>query len=316
MATSGSTDFGLNRNEIISAAARKLGVIAAGQGETLSDDAMTDFNQALNMMVKHWATKGIRVWTIKEATLFPVAGTRQYGLGGGATAHCTETYVQTTLSAAEASGQTALSVTADDGISAGDQIGIMLDSGAFHWTTVSGAPAGDVVTVASALTGDAAAGNAVFAYTSRISRPLAITAVRRHNFTTLTDNDIGPPIARNDYQAKPNKESSGVVNEVFYDPQRATGYLYLWQVPASPITELVKFTWRKLIEDFDAATDDPDFPQEWIMTLVFNLAVVMAPEYDVPPAKFDQLVGLAAQFLDDVSGFDREAESVFFFPGR
>lgn len=316
MATSGSTDFSVDLTNIIKGAARKIGVIA--QGETLSAAAFSDFKDALNMMVKRWAAIDIRVWTVREATLFPQPGQIRYGLGGSATDHCTESYVQTTLSAAEAAGQVALSVTSDDGILDNDHIGIVLDSGSVHWSTVGGTPAGDVVTIDDALPSAAAAGAAVFAYTTRLVRPIRIpdspSAVRRHGIASGNDVPIGPPISRLDYQARPYKTTRGVITEVFYDPQLSTGYLTLWQAPASPLADLVKFTWHKPIEDFDSASDNPDLPQEWIDTLIFNLAVTMAPEYDVPTQKFAQVAALAEQFLDEVKGADRENEAVCFQP--
>ena len=64
----------------------------------------------------------------------------------------------------------------------------------------------------------------------------------------------------------------------------------------------------------DAAGDNPDLPQEWIDTLIYNLAVVTASKFDVPTERLSNIKTLADEFLDDVSGFDREAESLYFQP--
>jgi hypothetical protein len=69
--------------------------------------------------------------------------------------------LRTTLDGAEATGQTTLSVTSTTGIAIGDKVGIMLDSGVMQWSSVVSFVAGDTITVADALTGDAANGNAV-----------------------------------------------------------------------------------------------------------------------------------------------------------
>ena len=122
---------------------------------------------------------------------------------------------------------------------------------------------------------------------------------------------ISPPLARLDYQALPNKAQTGIINQVFYDPQLSTGYLYLWNPPSS-VTDLLKFTWHRPIQDFDAAGNNPDLPQEWIRTLVWNLADEMTAEYDVPLDKADRITARAAKYLDNVAGFDREAESLSF----
>lgn len=69
--------------------------------------------------------------------------------------------LSTTLSGAEASGQTTLSMTSITGIASGDIVGIYLDSGATHWTTVNGSPSGGTIVVTDALPSDAASGNRV-----------------------------------------------------------------------------------------------------------------------------------------------------------
>lgn len=312
MATSGSTDFSATRTDLIRQAALKLHAIDIN--ETMSSQMVSDFSFALNAMVKRWSAKGVHVWTTREATLFPQPAQIKYALATSSTDHCTESYVATTLSAAEAAGQTALSVTDDDGISNADYIGIVLDAGSIHWSTVSGAPAGDVVTIADALPTAAAAAQPVFAYTTKIVRPLRIVDARRYNIAGARETPIAPMMARLDYQSLPNKTQAGIVNQCFYDPQLATGYLYLWQAPPTTITDLLKFTWHRPIEDFDAAGDNPDLPQEWIDTLIYNLAVAKAVDFDVPTERFAMVKGLADEFLDDVTGFDREAESIYFQP--
>lgn len=311
MATSGSTDFSANLTEIIEGAARKIQVIAAGETMTARD--FDSFQKGLNALIKQWSATDVHIWTTKEGVLFPAVNQVKYALASSSSDHATEEHVATTVSAAEAAGQTALSVTDDDDIAAADHIGIILDDGTMHWSTVSGTPAGNVVTIADALPSAAAAGNAVFAYTTPLVRPLKIVDWRRYNIASGLDIPMGEPIARGDYFNLPDKTSTGVINSICYDRQRSVGQLYLWKSLAR-VTDLVKFTWHKPIEDFDSANDDPDFPQEWILCLQLNLAVFMSPEYDVPPEKFNQVAALASDTLDDLRGADREAESVFFQP--
>ena len=45
---------------------------------------------------------------------------------------------------------------------------------------------------------------------------------------------------------------------------------------------------------------------------VWNLALEMAPEYKVADATYGRIERLAMKYLDDVAGFDREAESIEF----
>ena len=309
MATSSSSDFNRTRDQIIARAGRIIGAFKAG--ETMGAQEVTDFSEALNAMVKRWsATPGMLTWAMSEATLFPQAAQSQYAVAVNGADHCTLSYYATTISSTEAGGQTVLSVTATTGMTVADYIGVVLDTGSMQWSTIS-SKTSNTVTIADALTSQAAAGNAVFSYTTKIPRPMRLLdkpgAVRRYDIASGIEIPIGPPMARSDYQMLTNKSQSGIVNRVFYDPQLSTGYLYLWSPPRT-VTSLVKFTFQRPIQDFDAAADNPDLPQEWIDPLVWNLADVLAMEYDVPAERADRISVRAAKYLSDVSGPDREPE--------
>ena len=312
MTTSGSSDFNRTRNQIIMRAGRLTGAIRAGA--TMKAQDVSDFSEALNAMVKRWsATPGLHVWTATEATLFPQVDQVRYALGTGSTDHATQTYYATEVTSGTLSGATSISVDDTTNITALDYIGIVVDDGTLHWSTVA-SKTSTSVTINDALDDDASAGAAVFTYTTKIVRPLKIVDAQRYNIASQIDTSLGDLLARGDYQALPNKTQSGTINQVFYDPQLTLGYLFLWN-PPSAITDLIKFTWYRPIQDFDAAGDNPDLPQEWIDALVYNLALMMAPEYDTPRDKIDGPFGIGAmavKYLDDVAGFDREAESVFF----
>jgi hypothetical protein len=69
--------------------------------------------------------------------------------------------VDTTLSVAAAASATTITVASATGISSGDMIAVLLDDDTTHFTTVSGAPAGNVVTLTVAMPGAAAIGRDV-----------------------------------------------------------------------------------------------------------------------------------------------------------
>jgi hypothetical protein len=309
MATSGTTSFAANRDQLITQALRLVNAVPAG--ETPSDILIQDTAFMLNAMVKHWQARGIHLWTVREATLFPQVNQRAYQIGTGATDHVAETYVQTELSANAVLGAGTISLLSAAGIASGNQIGIQLDDGTIFWTTVNGAPAGVVVTLANVLTDSARVGLDVFAYDVNIPRPLRVPLARRHNIVSKLDTPL-TPLSRRNFHDLPNKDQpGGSVNSWWYDPQLVRGILNIWQMP-DVVRDLIKFTWYKPIYDFNAAADTPDLPQEWILTLMFNLAVTIAPGHDVPEKKFQQLVTQGASYLDEVSGWDREPESVEF----
>ena len=87
----------------------------------------------------------------------------------------------------------------------------------------------------------------------------------------------------------------------------------MWVWPAPPdYTNFINFTWYRPIMDFTAPSNIPDLPQEWLNALIWNLAIEMAPEYDVPDSVFNRVQAKAAEKLALVSGWDKEPESVNF----
>ena len=75
MATSGTSILTATRDQII----RQAGLLiqAFGAGLTPSATTVNDFAFNLNAMVKRWQAKGIHIWTVSEATLFPQPGQYQ-----------------------------------------------------------------------------------------------------------------------------------------------------------------------------------------------------------------------------------------------
>lgn len=307
MPTSGSADFTINRNDILNTALVLCGY--ADPDETPSGNDYTNSSRLLNLMVKAWMAKGINLWAMKEATLFLSVGTASYSLGPSGT-HCTNAYVHTTLSADAASSATSIQIASATGMSNADNIGIVLNDGSIHWATISGAPS-TTTTIASGLTSAASSGNVVFAYTTKINRPQRIISAYRRSISGQ-DTPI-ELIARSDYAELSDKSTEGKPIQAFYDPQLTNGTLYLWSTP-DLATDVVRFWHSRPLEDFDSATDNPDFPIEWGEALIYGLADRLCDFYRAPLATKQQIRVLAAEKLDEAMSYDSEPVSVFFQP--
>lgn len=83
MTTSGSTLFELNRNQLIEAAMRKLGVLAKGQTPDTED--YTNGTIALNAVVAELQTIGMPLWARVQYTFPLVAAQAVYTIGVGQT---------------------------------------------------------------------------------------------------------------------------------------------------------------------------------------------------------------------------------------
>lgn len=83
MAISNTYNFSTTRDDIIKGALRILGVIS--QGQTPDTAQVTDSAEALNMLIKAWASEGLPIWIIKKQSITLSSGVNSYSIGLGET---------------------------------------------------------------------------------------------------------------------------------------------------------------------------------------------------------------------------------------
>lgn len=81
MATSGSSNFSLARDDIITEALQLTGVI--GDHQTPTANQLTSCARTLNMLIKHWQVDGLQLFRRKEYTITLVAADKDYIFGSG-----------------------------------------------------------------------------------------------------------------------------------------------------------------------------------------------------------------------------------------
>lgn len=142
------------------------------------------------------------------------------------------------------------------------------------------------------------------------ARPLRLLSCRREDSSgNEVEIDV---VSREEYKSLPTKNTQQPANMVYYDPQLANGVLYVWPTGTTG-NILLNLTFQRPLEDFDATSDTPDFPQEWYLALVKNLAVVLYPQFK-SSIDFAILKSEAANLLAELRGWDQEQVSVFFGP--
>jgi hypothetical protein len=280
---------------------RKTGVY--DPGEEPSPEESADAVLALQVMVKEWATQGIDVPWRETVTLFLQPGTQSYRIGPTGD-HATTSYVETTLAASASASATTLSLTSTTGLTAADYIGVKLDDGSIHWTTIVN-PA--TTSITTGLASAAAAGNAVYAYTTKANRPQKVVyAHRRDEDDQDTPVELIGDIA---YRGLSNKSSTGPVTQCFYQPTLDNGTLFVWGTGGPDKLLLIC---QPLVDDFDAASNNPQFPIEWAGALIYGLASELAPEYGLPLKERNDLMRRAAMKLESLLNYDVENASVIF----
>jgi hypothetical protein len=326
VATSGDKTWSLTRNDIIHAALRKIGEFDSADGPSTPE--YTDAALALNAITKELAAEGTGLWLRQTVVLFLYQGVHRYqsGESGWNIANRTN-YRRNTIASDEAAAQTVISIN-DASWADGEttlaaasvykptsgNIGIRLDSGIMHWTTISAVGA-NTVTIASALPTQASAGRQVYTYTAGITKPLRLVAAYRRDV-----NRIDTPVrivGRQEYEALSQKYSSGPPLVVHFDAKRLKPEIFVWPVQNGFDVDELHLVTEHYVDDFDAANNDMDFPAEWGNALIWLLAAELSFEYGVDPQTRVQLMRVAdSKKLTLLHTMDVENASVMFAPSE
>jgi len=142
-----------------------------------------------------------------------------------------------------------------------------------------------------------------------IARPLEIEEIRR-----VDSDGVEYPvnlIGYDEYMNYPEKDETGSVIQACYRKQRTDGTLYIW--PVSDTAEYLKFTAKMPFDDFDASTDDADFPPECYRAVKYNVAADLADEkrYNVSMEDRAWLSRKAEESKYALEGFDTETGSLY-----
>jgi hypothetical protein len=123
-------------------------------------------------------------------------------------------------------------------------------------------------------------------------------------------------VSKQEYNVLGSKFSTGTANTIFYDPRSLNGILYVYLTPdlnASTNIEL-HLVAQMPLNDISGATEIPDFPNEWMNCLVWNLADQLALEYGVPMNSRQEITQRAGSYKAMLTDWDVEAASTSFSP--
>jgi len=312
MALSGSVDFTANREQMVTAALRICNV--AGTGQTPSAEDMADGVQALNMMIKAWQADGLQLFARRRVSLLLEKNVSKYTLStAGSYATYSENLNETAIRVAGLTSDTVIEVDTTIGMTAGDYIAIILDDGTLHKTTIASVTDSDTVVITTGLASAAAIDNRVWWFTTKVARPLRVLQSFLRDSANV-DTMISV-ISQDEYWALSTKTNDGRVNQVYYDPQYAAGYLYVWPQTDS-VTSTMELIIQKSFDDLDASTNNVEFPSEWLNAIKFNLALMLSYEIGLPGTFIDRLEKRAFMEKGVLLSYDQENASLFFQPER
>lgn len=299
-------DFSINVSDALTEALENLQSIDVGTG--LEGFQVDSLIRTLNITLKTFQTQILGLWTWRHASLILDKSTAGYLLGPTGD-HATPAYVQTTLGTDAAATDTTVDLTSAAGIVDGYNIGIVLDSGALHWATVSEVSG---TAISAALPSSAAAGNAVFAYSAKIQRPMEIKDVRLKYLTG--DERPCNVVPVSEYNMYPIKNTASEVVNVAHEPLLGNTLLHAWPVSAYA-GNVLNFQYKQATPTLSSLEDVIAAPADCLKAIIAALTSDLAPKFGATLAEQQNFERKAKMLKDEMHDFEDDT-SICFAPGR
>tara|TARA_B100000123_G_C25732838_1_gene430081 strand:- start:1334 stop:2245 length:912 start_codon:yes stop_codon:yes gene_type:complete len=259
MATSGTTAFDLQIDDIVEEAYERCGL------RTNSGYDIRSARRSLNLLFSEWGNRGIHLWKVKLNQIIFTAGVATYSVPTQVN-DVLEAYISSTgaangtLSSALTSSATTISLTDASGFASSGTIQIGLE-----FITYTGKSSNDLTGATRGARGSTAVAHASGVAVQNISGQ-----------ATSDTNDIAlTKIDRSAYSALPNKLSTGQPSQYYVDRQTQPTISVYLAPDASTFTTLKYYSINR-IEDAGAYTNNPDVPFRFLPCMCSGLAYYLA----------------------------------------
>ena len=145
--------------------------------------------------------------------------------------------------------------------------------------------------------------------------PKLLKPIQAWNRQTSSQVDIPMRmISRQEYNILGNKSTTGNPIQLFFNPNLSSTEIKLFPTPDSTAAaqNVIYIVAQVPYQDFDSATDTPDFPQEWYEAIKYGLAVRLAGEYNIDIETRKTLVAEATAIKNEALSFGTEENSLYF----
>ena len=160
-----------------------------------------------------------------------------------------------------------------------------------------------------------ATGEYTIGLSATVNTPKPLKIIQSYLSYTASGVDVPVRIiTRQEYELLGNKTATGYPNQLFYEPLLTTGVLHVYPVPDATVAAActLKIIYQRPFEDFDAANDEPDFPQEYYHAIKLCLADILAPEHGLSIQERQDLSRRAERAWQEALSFGTEEGSMYF----
>ena len=295
MATSGTTSFNLDIDDVIEEAYERCG-IRNTKGYDLKSS-----RRSLNLLFSEWGNRGIHLWKVELKSQSLTAGQATYTTPSDCS-DVLEAYVSstgaadTTLATALTVGATSVVLTDASTFSSSGTIQIEEET-----ITYSGKSSNTLTGASRGQFGSTAAAHASGTVVQNSSGAV-----------TTSTNDISlTKIDRSAYAGLPNKGQTGQPSQYYVDRQtRPTISLYL--TPDANTYTFLKYYYIQRIQDAGAYTNQTDLPYRFLPCMVSGLAFYLSQKY--APERVQPLKLLYEDELERALQEDGQRTSLYISP--
>ena len=116
-------------------------------------------------------------------------------------------------------------------------------------------------------------------------------------------------MTRDDYDALPQKLSTGIPTTFYFNRQRDSATITVWPVLAAAAGQTLEISYNREFEDATDLDAETDVPGEWWDAVVYGLADRLSDDHQVNMPK---VTARAERELRDALAFDREGSVNFY----
>lgn len=291
MSTSNSFSFTDTTESVITDAMSFLGKL--GEGDTLTDSEYQLCLRVLNrmcksIMLKNDGSAGMKMWQRQVGYLFLNSSSGQYVLSANSPTWC-NSFIAVNSTGNNPPGTFTVNLSKTSQLSAGQNIGLVLDNGTLEWNFITGVnAAASTVNVVNFLTYSMnSATDIAYVIQGNAQPPQVIDMV---NLRDSMGNDLELELLTYEqYSALPGKSQPGNKGDpvaVYYESHlvgnagQGFGYLYTDVSGAVDLSKYLVVNFVQELQDWVNPQDEPDFPKEWFEALYMNLAKRLHPHFN------------------------------------
>lgn len=261
MAVSGSRDFILTRSDIITHALRRIGVL--GLGDTASATELSEAAEVLNILQLSWQNDGIFLWTQTDDLQLLTADALSYNMDSDILE------VKNVFFRKDGSDTLLTPLTREEFKALSDK--------------------------------DSTGNPTSYFMDYQLAQPVLYPwPIYDYTTSVRTGSDSAAWLCIKDHTSASASYPVTGADYATYWASTAETTGGAWATATAYYSGIIRFTKVYRLQDFDAATDNPDFPVRWYKALILGLAAELCPEWGkLEMSGFDKLVLLADRAKKD-----------------